>query len=103
VYQQFIFISGLHHQHGVSAHTYTFNTHHFIHFFLRVPIYLLLDPIFKVYVVVVVVVRSHFPTGVGITESRIKDSKDNLYYLSFKMASLVNGDYRARYFYSIMS
>ena len=66
------------------------------------PIYLLLDPIFKVYVVVVVV-RSHFPTGVGITESRIKDSKDNLYYLSFKMASLVNGDYRARYFYSIMS
>jgi len=69
-------------------------------FFLRVPIYLLLDPIFKVYVVVV---RSHFPTGVGITESRIKDSKDNLYYLSFKMASLVNGDYRARYFYSIMS
>ena len=72
-------------------------------FFLRVPIYLLLDPIFKVYVVVVVVVRSHFPTGVGITESRIKDSKDNLYYLSFKMASLVNGDYRARYFYSIMS
>jgi len=72
-------------------------------FFLRVPIYLLLDPIFKVYVVVVVVVRSHFPTGVGITESRIKDSKDNLSYLSFKMASLVNGDYRARYFYSIMS